>query len=560
MIVKEKTVTIDANTRKVIDVKSRLTTNDKALLNPRRRIYITKPQYRNHDLKKETEDITATDMHIVEDRFLPQELKKIFGIPEWKRVGLRKLCDSPYIYNADIKMETLVRIAYEKFLRHEILHFTKGYLDIEASMLGCDRINAMTYIHENTVYTVALKDFMKIYDDKKKFVRDANEKDIRRAIEKHLGKFTEDGKIHIVNDKMKKPVDVKLDFHFKICENELELLLWIFNHIHKCESDFIYIWNISYDVPKIASRLQYYGHEPKEVFSHPSVPPQWRHFYFKEDKKKTQHMSDKWHWVSTTGMSQFVDQMLLYARIRKAERKKSKYSLEAICQEELGIGKLTLEDDDEVSANVHLPHRLVGTKEWHVYMQQYNFVEYVVYNIQDVLLLKFLEDKNNDTRGLYSLTEHSGLSEFSKQSSMLKDSYYKFALDRGRVFAATGENMKGPYDDLIGKQGGAVLRADLCRDIGMRCIKQKPEFESMVLTMCSDLDYKAIYPSLKSGYGISKETKISTTVAIQGQPQETIEHYYGAIATPEENAVWVGHQYFGLPNYEEMANLIRCGN
>jgi hypothetical protein len=567
MVVKEKVVTIDEDTREILSVKNRLTFDDKALLNPKRRIFVTKPQFRNHQYKKETEELSKVDMYICEDKYLKDDLKKILDIPEYSRINLRKICNSPYVYNADVSMEALVRMHYNKVRAHPITPLSFGGFDIEASVLGCGRINIITYITNDTIYTTVLRDFMHKYvqnenksteefggdnflskqANKKKKV--ATEDDIYDCIEKYLGPMASPNHIRInlpYKDKNGNPKPVQKDYAFQlqVCDTELECLFWIFEQIHREETDFIGIWNIDYDIPKIISRLNYYGVDPKNLFCHPSVPDRWKLVDYRQDKKKTQHVNDKWHWFYCTAMSQFIDSMLLYSRIRKTKRKQPTYRLDAISKIELGFGKMTF-GDDEISCYAHDHH----------YMQKYHFCEYVVYNIQDALLMVLMEEKNHDTTAMWNLTGDSPLSAFSKQSVMLRDGYYKFGLENGRVFATTGDDMTGPYDHLLGKVGGAVLRADLCSDIGARCIKERPGFESMILVGASDLDYKAIYPSFKSGYGISKETKIATTVAIEGVDKELIEPLFGGIANPEVNAVWIGHDYFGLPNYEEMAEI-----
>ena len=541
VVVKEKSITIDEDTREIVSVKNRLTFDDPALQNPKRRIYITLPQYRNHKYKKETEEIHKTQMYSVEDRHLVPELKNILGINPYKRMNLQQICDSPYIYNADIGMEALVRIKYNETKKHPITHFTTGSFDIETSVLGCGRINVITFIHENTIYTTALEDFMVKFNDKGKSLK-ATKKDIYENIEQHLGHMPDLNHIEIsYKDKEGKDVKHLFNFELEIFEHELDLIKWIFSKIHKEETDFIGIWNIDYDIPKIQERLLYYKIRPEDIFSHPSVPRHLRLFYYKRDRKKTHHISDKWHWLQSTSMSQFLDSMLLYARIRKSKRKKSSYKLNAIATEELGFGKLKL-DDTDISMD-------------HPKMQSTRFPEYVVYNIQDSLIMQLMEWKNRDMIAMWNLTGDSHLSDFSKQSVMLKNSYYKFALQNGRVFATVGSNMSGPYDELLPKVGGAVLPADRCRNIGLNCIVERPDLESMILAFGSDLDFKAIYPSFKSGYGISKETKLSTTVEIEGLPATSVEPLFGGLANPRENAVWIGHDYFGLPNYEEMSKL-----
>lgn len=544
MIVKEKIVTIDSDTSDVLEVRNRLTVNDNALLNPKRRIFVTKPQFRNHKDKKETEEMNKVDMYICDDRYLVDDLKQILGYPEYKKVGLRELCNSPFIYNADVSMEALVRMKYNNSRAHATAPITFGGFDIESSVLGCKRINVITFITNGTIYTAVLDDFMWRYENghKKKAYRN----DIYEAITKYLGEFLPDGKLRITLPYPDGAKTVDYNLNLEICDTELECIYWIFEKIHKEETDFIGIWNIDYDIPKIVDRLNYYGVRPEDVFSHPSVPDRWKHFHYIRDKKNTQHIADKWHWLYCTSMSQFVDSMLLYARIRKTDKKKPTYKLDFIATEELGFGKMTF-GDSEISQYSADHHK----------MQSEYFCEYVVYNIQDALLEVLMEEKNHDTTAMWNLTGDSPLSAFSKQSVMLRDNYYKFALAHNRVFATTGKDMTGPYDHLLGKVGGAVLRADLCKDIGTNCVIERPDYESMILVCVSDVDYKAIYPSYKSGYGISKETKLSTTVAIEGVPTELIEPLFGGIANPVENAVWIGHDYFGLPNYAEMAELAK---
>ena len=461
MVVKEKIITIDNDTRKIVDIKNRLTVNDPSMKNPKRKIFITKPQFRNHKYKKETEELSKVDMHIVEDRLLVDKLKEIMGIPAWQRTSLKKICNSPYIYNADVGMEALVRLHYNNTKKHPITSFTTGALDIEASVLGCKRINIFTFIHENTIFTAVLDDFMYKRDEKGNRVK-ATKRDIYECISARLGKMPDDNHINISSDTKKFKINETFNFELEVFEHELELIFWIFKNIHKMETDFIGIWNMDYDVPKIMERLEYYGVDPKEVFCHPSVPKQWKHLKYHKDRKQTQHISDKWHWLHCTSMSQILDQMLLYARIRKAKRKQSSYKLNDIATEELGISKLGYDDPE-----------LEKKASDHRYMQTEKFVEYVAYNIVDALLLVFMERKNHDMVAMWNLTADSPLSDFSKQSVMLKNGYYKFGLEHGRVFATVGEDMSGPYDSLLGKVGGAVLRADQCREIGRASCRER---------------------------------------------------------------------------------------
>ena len=101
-----------------------------------------------------------------------------------------------------------------------------------------------------------------------------------------------------------------------------------------------------------------------------------------------------------------------------------------------------------------------------------------------------------------------------------------------------------------------LLKADLVKGIGINAIKERPDYESMIVPVGADLDFKAYYPSTQSMYGISKDNKLCTLVGIEGgYTYDQIEALCGGIASPQANAVWIGHDYFGLPNYEEWDNL-----
>lgn len=68
--------------------------------------------------------------------------------------------------------------------------------------------------------------------------------------------------------------------------------------------------------------------------------------------------------------------MLLYNRVRKVNSKEPSYSLDAISNKEVGEGKLKFDN--------------IGG---HYEMQTTRFVEYVVYNIMDAILIQLMEWK-----------------------------------------------------------------------------------------------------------------------------------------------------------------------
>ena len=512
VFVKEKEVTIDKGTSEILDVKDKL----KFINNPKRVIYITKPQYRTYKYKKDTEDLSHVDKYIIEDQYKEDEIRKLLELPKFPRKSLLDLCDSPYVYNADISIEALIRAKYQSMQKHNVIPFRIGGLDIETSVLDDDTygcINCISFCTEHNTYTAVLERFL--YDT------DASGKRVKKSKEDIVS---------LIHEKIQPYLD---EYNFNpivvVCKNEVQLLKWIFDRIHDEKVDFIYIWNINFDIPKIIERIQHYNYDESEFFCHPDVPKDYRFCKFKEDKRMVQHIVDKWHWFYCTDYTQYIDGMLLYARIRKADSKEPSYSLDAISTKVLGVGKLKFSEGS------------------HYEMQMNRFTEYTVYNLVDAMLLVMMGLKTNDISQLYGLTGTSPYPDFSKQTVMLRNIYYKFCLDRDKVFSSVGK--------LLVKQGGAVLKASLVKDIGLHAVVELPEFESYVVCLGADLDFKAYYPSTQSMYGLAKENKLCTVVQIEGKDKSDIEAFMGAIASPEVNSVWLGSEYFGLPNYREWDDI-----
>lgn len=518
ILVREKEVTIDKDTSKVLDTKTRM----RYINDPKRTIYVTKPKYRTHRYKKESEVLEKLDAYTVRDSEVIPKLKEIFDIPQKKYMSLRAICNSPYIYNADIPIEVLIRDKYNKNQKHSVVPITIGALDIETCVDGTEVINAITFIAETHVYTAVHEDFMWRTDETGKRVR-AKVSDIYRyanaAIKPYLDKY-------------------HFELDVQVCKSEMGIINWIFSKIHEEDMDFILIWNMGFDIPRIISRIAYNSKDPADVFSHPSVPEDLRICKFVEDTRDVAHFIERWHWVFTTCNSQFIDAEALYGRNRKSKPKEAYYTLEYISNKEVGAGKLKFNEDS------------------HAEMQAKRFVEYAVYNMVDSMLIMMMEWKNHDTKQMLWLTGSSRYCDYSKQTNMLRDIYYRFLLERGRAFATTGESVTTEYSHYFIRRGGTVLNATMVRDMGINAILERPDYESGVVVFASDLDFKAYYPSTGSMYGLSKETKLATVVAIDGnEDKDYIEAIMGGVANPEANAVWIGHEYFGLPNYEEWSEL-----
>lgn len=505
----------------------------RVIKDPTRSFYITKTQYRDHAYKKEFEDINKLEEFKCKDSELRERLANALGCGYRRYVGLRDLCSSPYVYGADIDTETLIKQAYLKIQPEgKSAKITVGAFDIETEVYGEGRINVITFIHEREIYTVALKESCKIYSASDDILDiDVNVRPRQATYEECLSVVNS-----IIGEELTKN---KFTLHLELVDSELELLQTIFKHIHECKTDIVGIWNILFDIPKILERLNVLGVDPREIFCPPNLPKRYCVCEFKEDiNPNAEHMVDKWHWFSCTGYTQFIDSMCLYGRLRKVDGKDISYSLDYISNKELGQGKLHL-----------------GEITNHRWSQTYDFLRYIAYNINDVLIMQLMEFKNHDIDSLIGLSDCSLLKNFSKQTVMVRDGDYVYAKENGHIPASAGVSMYTEWDSEMPKAGGTVLPPE--KAVGTRaCVMQGTSGRTQVSLFVNDLDESSMYPSALRLANISKETYYGSVLNINGYDKIHIELLGQVTISPEAYCVQAYKLFLDLPDYEEMEKCL----
>ena len=505
----------------------------RVIKDPTRSFYITKTQYRDHTYKKEFEDINKLEEFKCKDSELRERLANALGCGYRRYVGLRDLCSSPYVYGADIDTETLIKQAYLKIQPEgKSAKITVGAFDIETEVYGEGRINVITFIHEREIYTVALKESCKIYSASDNILDiDVNVRPRQATYEECLSVVNS-----VIGEELTKN---KFTLHLELVDSELELLQTIFKHIHECKTDIVGIWNILFDIPKILERLNVLGVDPREIFCPPNLPKRYCVCEFKEDiNPNAEHMVDKWHWFSCTGYTQFIDSMCLYGRLRKVDGKDISYSLDYISNKELGQGKLHL-----------------GEITNHRWSQTYDFLRYIAYNINDVLIMQLMEFKNHDIDSLIGLSDCSLLKNFSKQTVMVRDGDYVYAKENGHIPASAGVSMYTEWDSEMPKAGGTVLPPE--KAVGTRaCVMQGTSGRTQVSLFVNDLDESSMYPSALRLANISKETYYGSVLNINGYDKIHIELLGQVTISPEAYCVQAYKLFLDLPDYEEMEKCL----
>lgn len=493
--------------------------------------WITKPECRFNTSKREDCPEAQLDRYHSKHVDLAYNIAKALGMNTKGYVKIQNVLDSPYVYGADIDVEVLVKIAFSKACSGFPSRLNIGTLDIETSMLGNNEIIIITYIDGLT-----RQSYTSIY---KPFLKDHTEADIHAAIAAQLPNF------RAQLNKRALPIYDRQPFHYNlfISDNELEIIEWIFQQINRHKPDFVGIWNINFDIPKILKRIEYRQGDKNKIFCHPDVPPKFRYCKYHEDKgsnKQKAHPTDRWHWMNVTGYTQYIDQQNLYARIRKVKGKESNYKLDYIAGKNLGTGKMDF-----------------GENKGHVEFQRNDFVNYIAYNIIDATLCLLLEELNNDITNLITLTGVSRLKDFSHQTVLLKNKYYVYCRNNKRIPASIGNEIVSEWDHRIKNVGGAVLSPNLVHGTGISALEEA-DVETGVTLYDADSDYSALYPSVCQTMNISKETKIATVLEIFGKnDKDAIYNLFANVSTPIDNAVFICNEYFNLPSYQEMLELVK---
>lgn len=526
---------------------------------PVRSFYVTKKQYQNHTDKKESEYLTHLDRYQVENSRMEYEIfRALNGFTPNRRPRLRELCASPFLYGADISIEALIKNKCKTVFEKSGLvqqRVTTGFLDAETSVQAEDygRLIMLTYTHENEVYTAIARD---------KFYTLSGERQIPADPDEFL-KFAQgilnpvvDGVVS-QKDFKKRGVTNNFKLHVHVADTEIGIIQWIFGNIHRCKTDFVGVWNINFDIPKIFEVIKRADMDPKDIFCPPDLDPRYRYVNYVIDSKKVEHPADKWHWLHCTSYTQFYDAMSTYRTLRKVIGLEVSYRLNDILIRNGVHGKLDFKEDEDISQLVD--------HEWHLYMQTREPLKYAVYNMFDCISIQLMEWKNRDVQSMYQMSGNTSLSKYTRQTVKACDNLYFDWIsdpDEPHVMATTSANMETEYDELIESTGGAVLRPERMDNIGLCLFSDAPMVRTLVTTHNNDIDFTAMYPTIGMAGNISKKTKLSTAVAIEAEhvqklytPGKAVEIYFGYLVSPRENAMPIAIEFYGLPNYEGVANL-----
>lgn len=524
--------------------------------NPKRSFYITKPAFRNHTEKKEREHISKLDQIFCHNSDMEREIfKALNGYYPKGYVNREELFKSPYLYGAGCDIQTLIKARYiDKFNETGLTPTppTVGFYDIETSLIESNlgEILMINYSHENHVYTAILDHAFYRMDENGTRVK-ATISEVEKLSQETLGPiiermFSENKNLSLMKDRL------PIQFHYYVGANEMSLIRWIFEQIHKNKTSFVGIWNMNFDIPATLKVLDEYEVPYTDIFCPPELAAKHRSVRYKEDTKGGQHLTDKWHWMYTTGWTQFYDATPLYAKLRVVKGKEPRYTLDHILQVNGIDGKLKF---NHLSGMENL-----SGADWHRRMSVEHFLEYVVYGQYDVLGLQFLEWQNRDVQSMLLLSDVTPVAKFTRQTIKVQDVLHTDWIKKGWILGTPASDMTEDYDEEISADGGAVLSALRMDKSGLFAIRECPKLRTQLHCFVNDVDFSGMYPNTAQAANIAKETKVSTALHIVSPcvqsfhtPSSAVEAFFGYLSCTEANAYAIGQEFFNFGSVEDIS-------
>lgn len=488
--------------------------NLRAIRNYKRPFYVTKKAKQNHTQKKETEELENLLAYSVTQSELRDAVAKALERP-WSRESLKELSASPFLYGSDISSTALMKRQYQVKYPDLKTAYTVCTFDVETDVInGTELIIMATVCFQDKCFTAVVKDFVKGFANVQLLFNETINKYIKPYIDKH-----------------------KMSPELYVANDAADLLKAVFGKVHEWMPDFLAIWNMNFDIPKVLAALQKYNIDPRDVLCDPSIPNEYRICRYKPGPNKKVTASGRvipikpsaqWHTLINTASFYVIDAMCVYKQIRLAKQEEPNYSLDAILNKELGIRKLHFTEADQYK----------GLK-WHQVMQTMYKLEYMVYNIFDSLSMLELDAKTKDLcLTLPTYAAASDFCDFKSQPKKIADALHDFCLERGLVLGTVGAKKKDIPEEIDedavieeGEEDEEDLKTLSLKDWistlpshmvvpGIACIEEDPTIKTNIRAMVYDSDAVSAYPTATSVANVSKATTKREIISIGNIEEE----------------------------------------
>ena len=459
-----------------------------------RPFWITKKGQQNFKQYMDYIEEDRCDKYFSNQTKLVQSIARCLGKGKFNG-GLRDICESPYVFGADIKSTACIKQDYIKANPDKQTEFSVAVFDIETDMVHGTKESIMgTLTFGDKAITVVRKSFLEGIEDA--------ERKLRIVIDKYIGDIIRARK-------------VQLEILF--VDDEISTFIECFKKAHIWMPDFVTIWNKKFDIGVMLEACQRADVDPGSFMSDPSVPDDYKFFRFKlgppsRETAKGQFMPIKpaaqWHTSFFPASFYIMDSMCAYKHTRTGKAERSSYALDAILKAEKIGGKLTFKEADDYTDGA-----------WHEFMQKNYKLEYIAYNIYDCIGVELLEEKIKDLRVV--IQQFSGSSDFEDFKSQPRrkcDELHWFFLEHQFVIGTTNKKLRGDMEKRILSRNDWIitLANSLVMKYGIKAIKENPELITAIFAHVGDLDVTASYPNGGCAFNTARRTTVRELCDIFG--------------------------------------------
>jgi hypothetical protein len=309
------------------------------------------------------------------------------------------------------------------------------------------------------------------------------------------------------------------------------------------------------DIEHMLTALKNDDLDPAMIFSDPSIPDEYKSFQWNRDspfkiksngERMSKAPSERWHTVYAPASFYCICAMSSFRTIRAREQQRNSYSLDAILNEFLKIGKMKF---------TSVPPEITG-RNWHVVMQTKYKMEYMAYLFGDGVFVEQLDEKTKDIREtVRAQTDTSSFDKFKSNPRRLVTDLHIETEPNGLIIGTTAKNMVSKLDALIPPTTDWIitLPAELEDGLGLCVIAEYPDMPTNFTFYASDIDLTGAYPSAEELGNVSKGTNVFVLTKYQkGFTQSETREWGVNLTSVQANPISLGVTCYGFENVDIM--------
>lgn len=489
------------------------------------------PQYVKYKKLDEVRKCTSNYNNLYKDICL--QLGRDNDMKKWihNKISLKRITSDPCLHGSDINIEDFyISQHYQKYPFESLENkLNKSFFDIEVDSYGFDGfplpedalcpINAISFFDEKSMTLFG-------------FFLNNKENPLIEKLKQSKKQF-----VSRIKNKYKEKYDLDIKISIKFFDDELHLIKTFFDVIHYLKPDVVASWNLcSFDIKYIINRLFVLNQNPPDYICDPSIP--YDYFKLYEDLKN-QDFADCGSNFTCSDYSIWIDQMLLFAAIRKGQGKQESYSLDAIVGTELNEAKVSLDDFGGSIKNI--PYT--------------NYEHFIEYNLHDTMLLFLLEKQNQDFDTAFTISgiTQTRISHIMRKTISVRNLARRFYFENGYVMSNNHniDDQGQPIKKVESFRGAFVANPNLNDAVGIELSnQQKSQF---IFDDIIDFDAKALYPSTIRAFNIDTTTMIYRLLSDEVDMAQCLEDFVS------HDYINIGKKYFNLPDVSDILKVIDNG-